>query len=307
MNILAIGQTVIDEIILLDQSFKNGEKINSRKTLLCVGGPSAVGSLLLSRLGHKVFFATTLAKDKEGYEAIKIFKKEKINLIPFYQSKTQRNIVIVDPKTAERTIIKDSNEPKPILRLDPSLIKKADLILLDRHQTYIFDQIMTFKKSSAPIIFDPSTEISPKTLKILRLIKYPILPYETTKHFGKTSFSQALNKMKEKIKHQFILTCSKFGALLVNSKIKLFPAYKTKAVDVSGAGDIFRAGFSHAILTLKNLNKAIDFANKVAALHCKKLGNSTALPTKEEIENSKLIKNNYSLQNIVKSLKFKSL
>ncbi len=320
-TVLAIGQVVFDEIILLTKDLLQGEKINSKKTLFSIGGPAALGAILLSRLSHKVFFATSLAKDKEGYEIKKTLEKEGVKLVPFFQSKTQKNIVLVNGNGNERTIIKDSTPSKPINRLDPSLIKAADLILMDRHQTGVFDQILTFKKPNAPIIFDPSTEVSSRTLRILSLVKYPILPYEALHLFDKSSFSKAIENMKKQLKKQIILTCSRFGTLLVNPTLnglscarsyiertlKLFPSYKAKVKDVSGAGDVFRAAFAHALLKGNSLFQAIDFANKVAALQCQKLGTSIALPTKKETDENTLKKNKIKLTDIVKSLKFKFL
>jgi len=80
-------------------------------------------------------------------------------------------------------------------------------------------------------------------------------------------------------KTNIIVTMGKDGARLGD---KVFPATKTEMYDVCGAGDTFLASLTYKFLeTQGNLEKAINFANKCAAINVQHLG--TYALTKEDI------------------------
>lgn len=83
------------------------------------------------------------------------------------------------------------------------------------------------------------------------------------------------------------------------NKILFFASYKSKALDPTGAGDVFRAAFAYGILNNWPLYKIMNFANFVSALHTEKLGNGDNLPKPKEIKKSKRKKNNYKFKDVV--------
>ena len=62
------------------------------------------------------------------------------------------------------------------------------------------------------------------------------------------------------------------------------PGFKVEAVDTTGAGDAFAAGFTYSTLNGKPPAEAARFANAVAALSVTKKGAMSALPTLSEVE-----------------------
>ena len=173
-----------------------------------------------------------------------------------------------------------------IKKIPIKAIKSADLIIIDRHEPLILDQIVAHKKQTAKIVIDPSTEISAKTLKMIRLADFPILPIESLSKISKQeSLLVRLKDLYKIAKKPVIVTAGEKGCLVFDGKeIDFFPAYRINAIDTLGAGDIFRGAFGFGILNGWHIKKCACFANKVAALQCSKLGNGTAIPWPEEIE-----------------------
>lgn len=64
----------------------------------------------------------------------------------------------------------------------------------------------------------------------------------------------------------------------------LCSGFKVPAVDTTGAGDAFNAGFVYGLLKKWDLEKTANFANAVAALTVTKPGGTTAAPTLAEAE-----------------------
>lgn len=282
-TVLAIGEVVLDETVLLKDNLIIGGKSDSQEVLYSVGGPSACASIFFAKMGCRSVFATALAKDKEGYWIKSNLKTYNIDLKLTYQSKTQKNIVLVQSRSGVRTIVKDSVKSK-LVDLPSDIYQQADLIYLDRHQTGIFDQVLTYKKNGCLLIFDPSVDVSLKNLLILKQVQHPIVPWEFVLAWSRQRLESGAIKLRQFLKKNYIITLGEFGALLVKeSQFELFPAFDIKPVDVLGAGDIFRSAFGYAMLEQKRLDQAIEFANKVSALQCLKKGNSSAIPDKSEI------------------------
>ncbi len=61
------------------------------------------------------------------------------------------------------------------------------------------------------------------------------------------------------------------------------PAVRVRAVDTTGAGDVFHAAVIHALLAGWEVPRLLRFANAAAALQCTALGAQTAIPSLERI------------------------
>ena len=80
---------------------------------------------------------------------------------------------------------------------------------------------------------------------------------------------------------RLLTACNKWAKLEKDNK--LFSSYKVKAIDTTGAGDIFNAGLVCQISKGKTIEEAIDFANACSALEVTKKGVVDAIPTYDEV------------------------
>ena len=56
------------------------------------------------------------------------------------------------------------------------------------------------------------------------------------------------------------------------------------ALDTTGAGDVFRAGFIHALLRGMAADEMLRFANAAAAVSCTRLGALGGIPERHEVD-----------------------
>ena len=61
------------------------------------------------------------------------------------------------------------------------------------------------------------------------------------------------------------------------------PAFQVNALDTTGAGDVFRAGFIHAFLRGAAADEILRFANAAAAVSCTRLGALGGIPDLAEV------------------------
>ncbi len=75
------------------------------------------------------------------------------------------------------------------------------------------------------------------------------------------------------------------GAIaLDDAGIHYAPAFTVDAVDTTGAGDVFRAGFIYALLRDWPTDEILRFANAAAAVSCTRLGALGGIPALDEID-----------------------
>ena len=100
------------------------------------------------------------------------------------------------------------------------------------------------------------------------------------------NISNAIDKLLDFGVETMVVKLGASGCFVKNHKGEEYriDAHAVKALDTTGAGDTFNAGFVYGILSHWDLEKTTKFANAAAALSVTKLGGTTAAPTVVEIE-----------------------
>ena len=90
--------------------------------------------------------------------------------------------------------------------------------------------------------------------------------------------------LAKKVRNILIITLGDKGCLLVkDKKYKYYPAFKVKALDTTGAGDIFNAAFATMIAKENSIDEAIRYAMAAAALSVTKPYVINSIPNNDEI------------------------
>ena len=301
MKILGIGNAIVDVICKVDDNFivqnnltKSTMKLyfdeNEFRNLLAnlkiektVSGGSVANSIVgISQLGNKTGFIGKISDDEFGRNYEEGLKKENVEY--FYSKKkeelpTGTCLILVTPdsertmctflgtagKINEEDVSKDAIQKSEIIFLEGYLWdegepKKAfdkainnankvamslsDLFCVDRHKPHFLNLV----KEKLDITFANEQEIS-------SLIK--------AKNFDEViNFSKQLNKL-------IIVTRGEKGAIAINGNDVYESDIKKnlKIVDLTGAGDLFAAGFLHGYInkfsTKECLVKGTEMSSKV--------------------------------------------
>jgi len=285
MKILGIGESVIDNVHVI-QGLTEDLQLSSASESQHIGGPVLSALILLSRLNLDCTLLTSLGRDNEAEVIRQKLEEESVKVIASLEEETKVNTIVINSQNGQREKLRGTIEHSPIKDIPKEFIQQFDLIIMDRHEREAFYEVIRKKKPSAKIVIDPSTEVSDFTLDMMRYADYPILPIETLVKIGKGKELAICLQLIYKICNKPItITAGDQGSLIYDgNKLDLIPALEIKAVDTTGAGDIYRGAFAYGIVQGLNLNECASFANSVAALQCTKLGNVAAIPTEEEIK-----------------------
>ena len=89
-------------------------------------------------------------------------------------------------------------------------------------------------------------------------------------------------------KHTPGFLCTTLGhegtVAFVKGELVYIKGFDVRAVDTTGAGDVFHAGFIYGLLENWEVEEVLRFANAVAALKCRDLGGRKGIPTLEEVK-----------------------
>ena len=301
MKILGIGNAIVDVICKVDDNFidqnsltKSTMKLifdeNEFKKLLTnlkiektVSGGSVANSIVgISQLGNKVGFIGKVSDDNLGSKYEEGLKKENVEY--FYSKKkeelpTGTCLILVTPDS-ERTMCTFLGTAGKINENDVSsdAIKKSEIIFLEGYlwdegePKKAFDKAINNANKVAMSLSDQFCVDRHKP-HFLDLVKNKLditfaNEQEITSLIDAKNFEEVINFSKQ-LSKLIVLTRGENGAIAIKSDeiIECGVQKNLKIVDLTGAGDLFAAGFLHGHvnnLSIKeSLEKGTEMSSKV--------------------------------------------
>ena len=300
MNILGIGNAIVDVICKVDDEFltKNGlAKSNMKlidetefKKLLgnlkieeTVSGGSVANSIVgLSQLDNKAGFIGKVSDDELGQKYEQGLKKENVE---YFYTKKKENLptgtclILITPDS-ERTMCTFLGTAGKINKtdIDAQAIKNSEITFLEGYlwdegePKEAFNEAINYSNKIAMSLSDKFCvdrhkksflELVQNKLDITFANEQEILELIDAKSFDDVvSFGKKLNKV-------LVITRSDKGSVAINQDevIECKSQTNLKIVDLTGAGDLFAAGFLHGYInnmTIKDsLHKGTEMASKI--------------------------------------------
>ena len=301
MKILGIGNAIVDVICKVNDSFINQNNLtkstmklffdeNEFKNLLnnlkiekTVSGGSVANSIVgLSQLGDKVGFIGKVSDDSFGLKYEEGLKKENVEY--FYSKKkeelpTGTCLILVTPDS-ERTMCTFLGTAGKINENDVSseAIKNSEIIFLEG---YLWDEGEPKKAFDKAINNANKVAMSLSDLfcvdrhkpHFLNLVKNKLditfaNEQEITSLIEAKNFNEVIDFSKQ-LKKLIVITRGEKGAVAIYGKeiVENNVKKNLKIVDLTGAGDLFAAGFLHGYIneltTKECLEKGTEMSSRV--------------------------------------------
>ncbi len=306
MKILGIGNAIVDVICKVDDNFitkndltKSTMKLifneNEFKNLLTnlkiektVSGGSVANSIVgLSQLGDKVGFIGKVSDDEFGSKYEEGLKKEKVKY--FYSKKKEKLptgtcLILVTPDS-ERTMCTFLGTAGKINENDVSsdAIKKSEIIFLEG---YLWDEGEPKKAFDKAINNANKVAMSLSDLfcvdrhkpHFLNLVKNRLditfaNEQEITSLIGAKNFDEVINFSKQ-LNKLMIVTRGERGAVAVNGDEVIESDIKKnlKIIDLTGAGDLFAAGFLHGYINKLSIKECLEKGTEMSSKVIQQIG-----------------------------------
>jgi fructokinase len=305
MKILGIGNAIVDVLCKVDDDFlvknsltKSTMKLideDEFKTLLSlinieetVSGGSVANSIVgLSQLDNNVGFIGKVSDDKLGQKYEEGLKKEKVNY--FYKKKketipTGSCLILITPDS-ERTMCTFLGTAGKIndTDIDESIIKNSEITFLEG---YLWDEGEPKKAFDKAIAKSNKVAMSLSDLFCVERHKVHFLELaknnldiifaneqEITSLINANSFEEIVSFSKQ-IKKNVVITRGEKGALsILNDEVIECEAQKNLNIkDLTGAGDLFAAGYLHGIINNLSIKECLVKGTELSARIIQKIG-----------------------------------
>ena len=305
MKILGIGNAIVDVLCKVEDNFltdnsltkssmKLVDEVEFKKLLSnlkieeTVSGGSVANSIVgLSQLGNDVGFIGKVNDDDLGSKYEEGLKKEKVK---YFYSKKKENLptgtclILITPDS-ERTMCTFLGTAAKINEndVDVETVKKSEITFLEG---YLWDE------GEPKSAFDKAIENSNKVAmtlsdlfcverhksNFLNLVKNKLdITFANEKEIisliNATNFDEVISFSKNS-KKLIIITRSEKGAIAINDN-EVFEC-KAKSnlniVDLTGAGDLFAAGFLHGHVNNLSVNNSLEKGTEMASKIIQQIG-----------------------------------
>ena len=298
MKILGIGNAIVDVICKVDEDFINQNNLTKStmklvneaefKKLLStikiektVSGGSVANSIVgLSQLGNKVGFIGKISDDELGNKYEEGLLKENVDF--FYSKKKERIptgtcLILITPDS-ERTMVTFLGTAGKISEndIDISALKKSEILFLEG---YLWDEGEPKKAFEKAINNSNNVAMSLSDLfcverhksHFLNLVKNNLditfaNEQEIMSLIGTQKFEEVINFAKETEK-LIVVTRGDKGAFAIKKDevVECSAKKNIKIKDLTGAGDLFAAGFLHGFINKKSNIENLEIGTKMSS------------------------------------------
>ena len=202
-------------------------------------------------------------------------------------------IIVIDgsssitPLTGERIVLWDRNEA---LQLTDAEVSEA--AIHDARVVHVDDVDVAASIRAATIArgrgIDVTTDIDRAVDgidELVRLASHPIFSEHVAADLtGESDPERAMRKLRQDHHRLITITRGSAGAVtLEGDELIRASGFSVKAMDTTGAGDVFRAGFIYGLIQGWSSADILQFANAAAAVSCTKAGAIDGVPDLSEI------------------------
>jgi len=294
MKILCIGHAAYDITLPVDSYPVENKKTRLKEDKVeCGGGPAATAAYLLALWGVDTSFAGVVGDDLYGRKIKDEFIKVGVDttyLETNIGEDTTSSYIIANKSNGTRTII-TSKDPDLKFREIKDISEEFDYILVDGDEVELSYKTLLKNKGKSISMIDAGKS-DEKTIKLAHVVDYLVCSNDFARDYTGINLDyndlESIKKVYDKLENDFhnkiIITLEKHGSFTkINGEYVLVPSLEVKAVDSTGAGDIYHGSLLYFISQGYELSKAMKLANTTSALSVLKVGGRYSIPRLEEV------------------------
>jgi len=291
-RILCAGGAVQDIIMRVDKFPDAGTKVQASEFLVTSGGQAGNAAVAVARLGGRVSFAGPLgAKDDEiAGRILESLTREKIDCngaIRVPGAISSVSLILVDTG-GEKTIA--TRRDQGLSSITPEhperAVADADAVLLDnRYPNFVTPICKAAQVRGIPRVLDLDKAAALDD-PLLTACSHVISSAEALRgSTGLKDLHAALKKLGQSFKGFLAFTDGSDGVYwLEKGEIRHMEAFKVKAIDTLGAGDVFHGAFAFRFVETCDLRESMRFAAAAAAIKCTRFGGLMGAATRAEVD-----------------------
>jgi ribokinase len=260
-DVFCYGAISLDISGRLERPLKVYEQATAIDYRTSPGGDATLVALTISGLGLSAALAgSPVGDDPMGEYVLKMIEEGGVKVIVPKAGKTAVTAIVLD-KNKRSTITFHENTPEAEIPIPDDALISSKYVYVDG----------CFGRNSA-IIAKKARANGIKTLLNLDIPSMPniclfdtVIANEAISKLISPEPAEAARKIHEMNRGLAIVTLGENGCICCDGRLMEIPAYRAEAVDTTGAGAAFAAGFIYASIESKPLKGRLEFASAAGA------------------------------------------
>ena len=292
-DVLGVGCNSVDHVYRLPASPKADSptaklRISSHATMC--GGQMATAMAACAGFGLKTAYLGAVGHDHNGRLILSELQQRGVDVshVMTRECANRFAVITVDETSGERIVLWDRDDRLNLRTrdLNTTLIASARVIHVDDEDQEAAIAVAAAARSAGVPCTSDIDRITDRTRDLVAAVSIPmfaqhVLPAIT----GEEDPARALSVVRQSHDGMLCVTLGAHGAMLmIGDELIAEPAFPVTAVDTTGAGDVFRAAFIHAMLKGLTPPQMLRFANAAAAISCTRAGAMASVPSLPEVE-----------------------
>jgi sulfofructose kinase len=289
-DVVGVGVNATDTLIRLPHF----PSFNSKMEVLSVrreaGGQVASAMVACRRWGLTARYVGTVGDDEAGGFQSQQFELAGVDarLIVVPGARSQFAYILLDEPSGERTILWGRDRALTLKpeRIERAWIERSRFLHVDGHDPDAATQAARWARAAKIPVMADMDNVYPGVELLLGQTDYLLTTAEfPVRLVGESDPLKALPLLYRRFGCRVTgATLGEEGAIIWDGE-QFFhaPGFVVDAVDTTGAGDIFHAGYIYAVLAGWDTARSLEFACAAAALNCTGLGARGGIRPVEEI------------------------
>jgi len=295
LDVLAIGTAAYDFSLFVDAFPRENSKAEVYDMVEAGGGPAANAAYLGSLWGARCGFAGLLGDDYYGSRIRGEFQSVGTDLSltetrPGHA--TPVSFIVVNTRTGSRTIV-NRKAPHGCLELPPERLTAFSprVLLLDGHEPPASSTMLAAFPQATSML--DAGSLRPGTQQMAGSVDYLVASERFALQItglkdlaGPDQRQQCLSGLRTVAKPGAVIVVTMGERGLIYDDLGVcrhLPAYAVRAVDTTGAGDVFHGAFAYALVRGCPLADTLKLASLAAALSVRERGGRRSIPSLEAV------------------------
>ena len=291
VDVVGVGIACLDlnaTVTSIPKIDENVMMLDFRKQM---GGTVSTALATLQRLGAKTMYMGILGDDENGTYILENLRAEGIDVSTVRQVEglsSPFSFVMVDSMTSKRSIAyyPGCSFTVPADCIEPKAIESAGLLHVDISTPAVFAACDVARQAGVPISVEANVPY-PGLDELLSGGNIFISSQEIMHELVNEEEAVAAGRkvMTEYKLDLVVVTLGAEGSVAITSDETVSsPGFKVKAVDTTGAGDVFHGAYLYGHVKGWSLEKTLRFANAAAAIMCTGQSGWDDIPTLRQVE-----------------------
>ena len=293
-DVLGVGCNSVDHVYRLPASPKAESptaklRISSHSTMC--GGQMATAMAACAGFGLKTAYAGAVGHDHNG----RLLRAEleqrgaDVSLVMTRECPNRFAVITVDETSGERIVLWDRDDRLNLTAREIGALPIASARIVhvdDEDQETAIAAASMARRAGVPCTSDID-RITDRTGELIAAVSVPIFAQHVLPAItGEADIERALRVLRKNHSGMLCVTLGAAGAtMLAGDECISEPGRTVKAVDTTGAGDVFRAAFIYALLNDYPSREMLRFANAAAAVSCTRAGAIGGVPSLADVRN----------------------